>query len=133
MGTLGDKAVITGAGLCDSSYYDNGYVKARARVFGEYFIRLDTVAPVITPVNIHNGSNFSKTKKIFFRMSDNLTGIKTYNGRIDGKWVLMEWDYKTKLLSYTFDDSITNGKHTFELSVGDGKNNISTFTADFTR
>ncbi len=133
LGTLGDKAVITGAGLCDSSYYDNGYVKARARVFGEYFIRLDTVAPVITPVNIRNGSNFSKTKKIFFRMSDNLTGIKTYNGRIDGKWVLMEWDYKTKLLSYTFDDSITNGKHTFELSVGDGKNNISTFTADFTR
>ncbi|MFD2147612.1 hypothetical protein [Mucilaginibacter antarcticus] len=66
-------------------------------------------------------------------MSDNLTGIKNYNGRIDGKWVLMEWDYKSKLLSYTFDDGVSDGKHTFELSVGDGKNNVSTFTAEFTR
>jgi murein DD-endopeptidase MepM/ murein hydrolase activator NlpD len=133
LGPLGDKAVITGAGLCDSSYYDNGYVKARARAFGEYFIRLDTVAPVITPVNIRNGSNLSKINKILFRMRDNLTGIKTYKGYIDGKWVLMEWDYKTKLLSYTFDDTIAAGKHTFELSVSDAKNNVSTFTADFNR
>jgi hypothetical protein len=134
LGNLADKAVIIGTGgLCDSSFYDNGYVKARARAFGEYYITVDTTAPHITPVNIHHGSDLSKTKKIFFRMSDNLTGVKTYNGRIDGKWVLMEWDYKSKLLSYTFDDSITNGKHTFELAVGDAKNNVSTFTADFNR
>jgi hypothetical protein len=134
LGELGSKAVITGTGgLCDSSYYDNGYVKARARAFGEYYIKIDTVPPHITPVNIHNGSDLSKTKKVFFRMSDNLSGIKTYNGRIDGKWVLMEWDYKSKLLSYTFDDSIGNGKHTFELAVGDAKNNVSLYTVEFNR
>jgi murein DD-endopeptidase MepM/ murein hydrolase activator NlpD len=133
LGALADKAVITGSMLCDSSYFDNGYVKARARAFGEYYIRVDTVPPVITPVNIHSGSDLSKTKKVFFRLSDNLTGIKSYNGRIDGKWVLMERDYKSKLLSYTFDDSIGTGKHTFELAVSDAKNNVSTFTAQFNR
>jgi hypothetical protein len=131
---LANKAVIVGTGgVCDSSYYDNGYVKARARAFGEYYIKVDTVPPQITSLTIHNGSDLSKTKKIFFRMSDNLSGIKSYNGRIDGKWVLMEWDYKSKLLSYTFDDSITDGKHTFELAVGDAKNNVSLFTAEFNR
>jgi hypothetical protein len=39
-------------------------------------------------------------------MSDNLSGIKSYTGKIDGKWVLMEWDYKTKVLSYTFNNDI---------------------------
>jgi hypothetical protein len=46
-------------------------------------------------------------------------GIKSYAGKIDGKWVLVAWDYKTKVLSYTFDDSIAPGKHTFEFTVTD--------------
>jgi len=45
----------------------------------------------------------------------------------------MKWDYKTKVLSYTFDNSIAAGKHTFELTVTDAVNNSSTFKADFYR
>jgi hypothetical protein len=134
LGALGDKAVIDGTGgLCDSSKYENGYVKARARAFGDYYIKLDTTAPYIMPLNIHKGSILAKSKGIFLKIGDNLSGVKTYNGKIDGKWVLMEWDFKTKILSYTFDGSITSGKHTFELAVGDAKNNFSQFTADFNR
>jgi len=56
-------------------------------------------------------------------------GVKDHHGN----WVLMKWDYKTKILSYTFDDSVTSGKHTFELTVTDQVNNVSTFKADFYR
>jgi hypothetical protein len=72
-------------------------------------------------------------RAIKLRMSDNLSGIKSYAGKIDGKWVLVAWDYKTKVLSYTFDESITAGKHIFEFTVTDAKNNVSTFTAEFNR
>ncbi|MGZ3874553.1 MAG: M23 family peptidase, partial [Mucilaginibacter sp.] len=62
-----------------------------------------------------------------------LSGIKTFAGKIDGNWVLMEWDYKTKILSYTFENNIAAGKHIFELTVTDNKNNMRYFTAVFNR
>jgi hypothetical protein len=133
LGQLADKAVIVGTGLCDSSIYENGYVKAKARSFGDFYIRLDTEPPHITPLNIHNGVSLAKAKGIFLRIGDNLSGVKTYNGKIDGKWILMEWDFKTKVLSYTFDGMLSAGKHSFELTVGDNKNNNAQFTADFYR
>lgn len=74
-----------------------------------------------------------KSRGIFLRIGDNLSGVKSYAGKIDGKWVLMEWDFKTKILSYTFNNDIVPGKHIFELTISDNKNNISYFTADFYR
>jgi hypothetical protein len=134
LGKFADKAVIVSTtGACDSSYYENGYIRAKSHAFGDYYIKLDTVATRITQLNIHNGSNLAQAHGIFLRIGDNLSGVKTYNGKIDGKWVLMEWDYKTKVLSYTFDISLAPGKHTFELTVGDYKYNYSQFTADFYR
>ncbi|TSJ38541.1 M23 family metallopeptidase [Mucilaginibacter corticis] len=134
LGSQADKAVIIGTGgICDSCIYQDGYVKGRAKAFGDFYIKLDTEAPRIVPLNIHDGSNLGAAKGIFFRIGDNLSGVKSYNGKIDGRWVLMEWDFKTKVLSYTFDGSVPPGKHKFELIVGDAKNNYSTFTADFNR
>lgn len=129
-----NKAVIVNSdGICEGGTYDNGYIKANARTFGDYYIKLDTVPPIIHPVNIKNGSNMAAVKHIYLKIGDNLSGVKTYSGKIDGKWVLMEWDYKTKVLSYTFDSTVTRGKHTFDLVVTDNKDNTSQFTANFSR
>jgi hypothetical protein len=134
IGKYADKAVIVGAASGEEgSIFEDGYVKAKAKGFGEFYIKVDTVAPVIHPLNIRDGSNFSRARKIMFRMSDNLSGVKSYAGHIDGKWVLMVLDYKTKILSYTFDDDITAGKHIFELTVTDNKDNSSEFKANFYR
>ena len=67
-----------------------------------------------------------------------LSRVPTYlamvkSGKIDGKWVLMEWDYKTYVLSYKFDDSLGRGKHRFELTVTDNKDNIAHYSANFSR
>jgi hypothetical protein len=134
IGKYAGKAVIVNTdGICEGGIYQDGYVKAQARTFGDFFIRVDTVPPVIIPVNIKNGSVMTKLARIRLRIGDNLSGVKTYNGTIDGKWVLMEWDYKTKILSYTFTADIAAGRHTFELTVTDSKDNSSRFTADFYR
>ncbi|WP_183566205.1 M23 family metallopeptidase [Mucilaginibacter sp. SP1R1] len=134
LGKYADKAVVVSTtGGCQGGYYQDGYVKAKPSSFGDFFIKIDTLAPVIHPLNIHNGSNMALAKSINFRMSDNLSGIKSYAGTIDNKWVLMEWDYKSKVLSYTFNGEIAPGKHMFKLTVGDNKNNFSEFTADFYR
>ncbi len=88
--------------LCYGGIYQDGFVKAEARTFGDFYIRIDTVPPKIVPLNIKNGVDLRKSKRIFLRIGDNLSGVKTYAGKIDGKWVLMEWDYKTRVLSYLF-------------------------------
>ena len=134
LGAYANKAVIVnGATGSIGGTYDGGYVKAVARTFGNYYIKIDTVPPVITPVNIKNGSNMRAARAINFRIGDNLAGIKSFVGKIDGKWVLMEWAYKSRLLSYTFNNDIAPGKHNFELVLTDGKNNVTTYTAEFNR
>ncbi|MGZ3763415.1 MAG: M23 family metallopeptidase [Mucilaginibacter sp.] len=132
IGKYATKAVIVNTeGVCEGGTFDNGYIKANARTFGDYYIKVDTVPPVIHPLNIKNGSNMAKLQRVAFRIGDNLSGIKSYTGKIDGKWVLMEWDYKTKVLSYKFDRDVMPGKHIFELTVTDNKDNSSLFNAYF--
>ncbi|AMR34306.1 peptidase M23 [Mucilaginibacter sp. PAMC 26640] len=134
LGNLADKAVIVNSATGSiGGTWDGTYVKATAKAFGDYYIKLDTVPPVITPMNIKQGASMTSIKAIRLKMSDNLSGIKSYTGKIDGKWVLVEWSYKTRILSYTFTPDFTPGKHQFEFTVIDGKNNSSKFTADFTR
>jgi murein DD-endopeptidase MepM/ murein hydrolase activator NlpD len=134
LGKYADKAVITGpTGTCDSAVYNNGYVKAQSKGFGDFYIKLDTIPPRIISINIINGKNMAAARNIALKIGDNLSGVKSYNGKIDGKWVLMEWDYKTKVLSYTFNKDIAPGKHIFELTVSDNKDNVSQYKAEFYR
>ena len=132
IGGLTNKAVIVNTdGSCEGGIYEDGYVKAKARSFGDFYVKIDTVPPGIVPLNIKNGASLAKSRGIFLRIGDNLSGVKTYRGKIDGRWVLMQWDYKTKVLSYTFNNDIAQGKHVFNLIVTDNKDNAANFTADF--
>jgi hypothetical protein len=134
IGQYASKAVIVNTnGTCEGGTYEDGYIKADARSFGDFYIKLDTVPPFIIPINIKNGVNLASSKKIVLRIGDALSGIKSYSGTIDGKWVLMEWDFKTRVLSYSFDNSINHQSHIFELTVTDNKNNVSKYKANFYR
>ncbi len=134
IGQFAGKAVIVNTeGICEGGEFDNGYVKAKVRTFGDYYLKLDTLAPTIRPINIREGAVMTKMKKLSLKIGDNLSGIKSYAGKIDNKWVLMEWDYKTHLLSYSFDQTLAPGLHHFELTVTDNKDNIAHFTANFKR
>jgi hypothetical protein len=128
------KAVIVSTGgASQGGEFESGYVKAHLRAFGDYGIKVDTIAPVIYPLNLTEGKHLETAKAIYFKAHDNLSGIKTYQGKIDGKWVLVEWDYKTKIFSFKFDETIKPGKHTFSFAVADYKDNLAQYTATFYR
>lgn len=129
-----EKALIVNSGRASQGgYFENGYVKAKPRNFGSFFIAVDTIPPSITPVNITEGKSMKDISKMSFKIRDNLSGIKSFNGYIDGKWILMEFDTKTASLWHTFDDRTTPGKHTLELIVTDMKDNNSNYTITFYR
>jgi len=132
IGKYAGKAVIMNTdGVCENSNYEDGFVKTKARTFGNYYIRVDTVPPFIIPVNINKGIARKIIRGIFLKIGDRLSGVKNYMGKVDGKWILMEWDYKTRVLSYIFTKEMVPGKHTFDLTVTDNKDNAAHFTADF--
>ena len=134
IGKLAAKAIIVNAGsVTDDNIYEDGYIKAHAHNFGDFYVMVDTTPPVIRPINITDGRNMAAARGIYFKISDNLSGIKSYTGMIDGKWVLMQWDFKTRVLSFIFDEDIKPGKHTFTLVVTDKKDNAAQFKANFYR
>jgi len=131
---LRSKALIVNSnGSSQGGFFENGYVKATPKNFGSFYIATDTLAPRIVPVNIAEGKNMAGLSKIFFRISDNLSGIKSFNGYIDGKWALMEFDTKTATLWHSFDERTASGKHTLELVVADMKENTRKYTVTFFR
>jgi len=114
--------------------YRDGVVYATSSVFGEFAISVDTVPPRIAPVNFKNGANMRGVKNMRFKITDDFSGISSYNGWIDGLWALFEFDAKNNLLYYTFDaDRLTkNTTHKLELKVSDNKGNTAVYKASFT-
>jgi hypothetical protein len=95
-------------------------------------IVVDTVAPKITPLSIAENKTLTEAGQIRFRIKDNLSGIMEYQGYIDDKWVLFEYDAKKDLITYHFDEYINKGKqHQFKLIVTDRKKNQSFYRATF--
>lgn len=115
--------------------YKNGKVVGQARYFGVFSIGIDNTKPQITAINIKENSTFTATKGVVkFKIDDDQTGIEDFDAYIDGKWVLANYDQKTKSLTIDLNrEGITTGKHQLELKVWDEKNNTATYTANFTK
>lgn len=112
---------------------DNGYIYVNAPSFGYFFVSVDTIPPTLTP-SFKNNADLRGQKEITIKIQDDLTGIASYNGYIDDKWVLFEYDAKRDMLIHTFDKSkIDQGKkHKLVLEVSDRRKNVTTFTSGFT-
>ena len=83
--------------------------------------------------DIFEGAKFENDNNISLKITDNLSGIVSYNGFIDDKWILFEFEPKQNLIIYNFDDKIekTEAKHKFLLKVKDERGNTSIFEAYF--
>jgi murein DD-endopeptidase MepM/ murein hydrolase activator NlpD len=134
LGKYQQKAIIVNTNrISQGGVFENGYLKTTLKNFGNFYIAVDTIAPTIVPVNISNGKNMAELSKMSFRIKDNLSGIKSFNGFIDGKWVLMEFDAKTASLWHSFDERTSKGKHTLELLVVDMKDNVRRYQIEFSK
>lgn len=106
----------------------------RSNTLGTYTLETDNSKPKITPVNFSNGKWMSKENQLTVKISDDLSGISSYRATINGKWILMEYEYKTDLLTYDFNDKIiSETENNFKLIVTDNVGNSSTFEATFFR
>ena len=113
---------------------DKGYWKTKVKDMGNFTLARDSVAPKISPSNFRPNQWLSKLKYIKVNISDDFSGIKSYRGTINGKWVLFEYEPKRKLLTYDFSDKVfEQAKHELELEVEDNVGNKSIYKTIFFR
>lgn len=111
--------------------YEDGVMKVRIRDLGTYTVAVDTVPPVITPMN---QAQWGRTGKIIFKAKDKETGINTYRGTIDGKYALFG---KPNSISGNLVCELDpkhvekGGKHVVEMTVTDGCGNRTTEQFEF--
>ncbi|NCC18249.1 MAG: M23 family metallopeptidase [Bacteroidia bacterium] len=94
--------------------------------FGEFGVSYDTIAPEINPINFKPNTKLSKKQTTLkFRIKDNLSGITTYKGCLNNKWILMEYDGKNSTLIYIIDSKELNSPtNTLRVVVTDRVGNI---------
>jgi hypothetical protein len=131
-----DKAVLVwknefGAWVSKGGKFDGSHVGGKVREFGDFGIKIDTVAPRINPVNIVPGRNMRQYRKIIFTIGDNLSGITDFDTYIDDKWVITEYDAKVAKLTHSLDMKLAAGEHTFKVVAVDERNNKREYSIKF--
>lgn len=100
--------------------WDDGLISFDTNTFGEFVILSDTLPPNIKPLR-------TKSDKVSFRIIDELSGIKKYEARINGNWLLMNYDAKRNYIwSDPLDKNISLSGELL-LTVEDKSGNISTY------
>jgi murein DD-endopeptidase MepM/ murein hydrolase activator NlpD len=113
--------------------WKNGAVSTQIREFGRFTVLVDTTDPEITSLDLDGSGDPFTGKSIRFRVTDDLSGIRSYEGYIDNRWALFEYDLKNDLVFYRIDPGrLASGKsHELELYITDNKDNIAYFYSEF--
>lgn len=113
---------------------EGNVLSTQVREFGNYGLTIDTVPPVITPVNFRDGQWISNNQTLQIKIEDVLSGIKSYRATVNGQWILMEYEYKNNMLTHHFSDNVvTDTENNLILIVTDNAGNSSKFEATFFR
>jgi hypothetical protein len=106
----------------------------QTKKLGKFNLLTDIKPPTVKPKNFKDKQWLSKARYLKVAIRDDLSGIKSYRGEIDGKWILLEWDLKKGVLVYDFNDlQLSGSKHQLKIVVNDNANNTKTYQATFYR
>ena len=117
----------------NSTFRKDSVFSAKVKTLGKYKLVTDTLAPKVSIAKPIEGKWVSQDA-IRLQISDLGSGIKTYNGFLNGQWVLFEYDNKTRTITHYFnDDFLLNGANELKVIVTDAMGNSTTFETHFFR
>lgn len=124
---------------CGGNWEGGNMMSSTVRNFGKYAVMTDTRPPIIKASSFKN--DLTTAYSMSWKVSDNfgasgkMSDYKSYDAFVDGKWVLLEYDAKNKLLIHKFDERIPKGSgtHTLEILVTDNANNTGVYAGTFKR
>ena len=116
-----------------SSKKEENYVIAKVNNLGDFVIKIDSIKPNVSVIDISDNQWISNRKNLSIKISDNESGVKNYRGTINDKWILLEYNPMKGILSYDFNDNVNkdDAKNVLEIkiedNVGNEKKLIKTF------
>ena len=116
-----------------SSKKEENYIIAKVNNLGDFVIKIDSIKPNISVIDISDNQWISNRKNLSIKISDNESGVKNYRGTINDKWILLEYNPMKGILSYDFNDNVNrdDAKNVLEIkiedNVGNEKKLIKTF------
>lgn len=112
--------------------YDNGFIYAKIGRLGDtYAVGCDSVSPKITPIQ---PEQWVKAGEIKIRLTDNMSGISSFRGTVDGNFVLFSHDMKSSVYTYRIDANRIgkDKKHILRFTATDGCGNKAEYSYEFT-
>lgn len=100
--------------------WDNNAITFNTRDFTKYTIATDTVPPSIK-------QRKKNADVLEFYIDDEMSRISSYRGEMNGEWILMQYDYKRKLLVSDKKDPNIPFAGEFKLTVSDNAGNETVF------
>ncbi|PTX42840.1 peptidase M23-like protein [Christiangramia gaetbulicola] len=123
-----------GKPIYSTTYKKGNRLTTGTRTFGKYFLSKDTIAPKVSAVNFYDGQWVSNNETLKIKISDDLSGINAYRATVNGKFILMEYEYKNNTLTHYFSDNVlTETENDLKVIVTDNVGNKTTYTAKFFR
>lgn len=101
--------------------YEGRLITCESKYFGTYKLKRDTIPPNVSAVNI--GSSTTRNQ-LSWSISDVESGLADYDLFIDGKWHLVEYEYKTGQITFTREANYKGSKE-LVLKVVDNCGNLS--------
>jgi murein DD-endopeptidase MepM/ murein hydrolase activator NlpD len=107
---------------------------AKVRSLGKYTLAMDKTNPTISISKSIEGRWLSTQKTIQLSINDTGSGIKSYDGYLNGNWILFEYDNKTRRITHNFSDGIVaEGANDLKVVVTDNLGNSTIFETQFFR
>ena len=108
-----------------SNNLKNGKLTADIKLLGDYMIKVDSIPPSINLIDIEDSQWISNRDKLQIKINDKNSGISSYRGTLNGKWILLEYNPMKGILTYDFNDNINNSepKNILKVNVTDNVGN----------
>jgi hypothetical protein len=105
---------------------ENQKLTAESKVFGQFNVKIDTIAPKVLPENFKESDTLIRGKKLIWKVLESQTDIFNYNLLVNGEWKPLEYDLKTNRLIYFRKDEMIK-KALIEILVSDNCENIGSW------
>ncbi|MBC8300848.1 MAG: M23 family metallopeptidase [Pelagibacterales bacterium] len=113
--------------------FSNGK-KSSIKSLGRYTLAVDTINPSISPIGFKENDWISNFSNLKIKVNDVGSGIRSYNGWINNKWILFELNTKKGILVYDFDDNIVRkAKNNLHIEIIDNVGNRTEYKTTFYR
>ena len=104
----------------------DGYMETSTRSLGRYALMIDSISPTVKILNFNENDTITSSKILKVKITDDMTGINSYNLYANDAWILGKYDAKNNLLYYEMDSYMKKGKNCVKVVVKDAVGNTTT-------